>query len=154
MSRNTKAKPHDWAALQAAVREGPELASPDAAHYLRGETSKPPRWWSADYVDALQRALESRDHYELLRMLDAQIPIPPALVPVFADVLRALLDGAAVGRPAELTARDDALIRSWFDFGQAEPAVARSRGVALAELAKHFGVSEATIKRSLARTAP
>jgi len=151
-SSSPKAEPRDWPALLARAREADRQLSPEELDlWRRGILDGTANGWHVDLVHALQRATEGRDHAPLIAWLDAGMPIPGFCAPLIADALRMLANGTAHGRPRELSAADDSMIRWYFDKmtgGTLKRDAVRVR----AELAERFEISEASIRRSLKRT--
>jgi hypothetical protein len=99
----------------------------------------------------MQKALEQRDSGDLLGLLDAGIPLPEALLPALAEVLRDLKYGYATGRGSKLTALDDeSILRTYNRLRKYRTAL--KVGEVHQYLADVKGVSVDTIKRSLKRT--
>jgi hypothetical protein len=162
----------DWPALLQAVREADAAVSPQArALWLRGQGPDPAPGWGPDYLRACQDALEQRKPERLLAMLDAQLPVPPLLLPVVAEVIRDARQGRSNGRASKLTHAEDLLIREIFDRMTTVPHYINRTGEfrpmkpaeAVAEMhAAHFtrkadgteSISIDTLKRSLKRTGP
>ncbi len=143
----------DWPALQAKAIEADRPFDDERLDlWRRGIIDGTANGWHVDLVHALQRAIEARDHAPLIAWLDAGMPVPGFLSPVLAEALRMLAQGTTHGRPRQLTAFDDAQIRWYFDK-MTGGTMKRPPKQIRAELAERFGVSEATIARSLGRTA-
>lgn len=143
----------NWQALQARAREADrQLTAEELDLWRRGILDGTASGWHVDLVRALQRAIEARDHAPLIAWLDAGMPVPGFLAPVLAEALRMLAQGTTHGRPRQLTAFDDTQIRWYFDR-MTGGAMRRAPKQIRAELAERFGVSEATVARSLGRTA-
>ena len=148
--------PSPWAALLADQAPAPEAAraSPDwpalleqARHVDRDATAS---GWNVDLLHALQRAIEGREHAQLLALLDAGLPVPGFMAPLLADAMRAIVRG---GRPKALTAVADTAIRSVFD-ALVHPDVGMSSADAVKQIAAAREVSIDVVRRSLKRTEP
>jgi hypothetical protein len=149
-SRSKRTPSRDWVALHAAVKEASKVSPEAQALWLEGKIPDPSPGWDDDYLHALQRSLEGRDHAPLLQMLDACVPMHPMLLAIVADVIRDAHQGLAIGTPTKLTAHQDSAIRFGFDRSIAHWA--KSKKEARLWLSDLFKVSEDTIKRSLKRT--
>ena len=143
----------DWPRLLAAVSDESGVTPEAQALWLAGRWSDPRPSAGREYLDAMQQALEKRDTGALLAMLDGGMPVPDALLPILAEVIRDLKRGYATGRPKELTALSDETIRQAFDrLRKFDPDT--TVGELHLHLAEIMRVSVDTIKRSLKKTKP
>lgn len=155
MSRDAspRAVAHDWPALLDRARsvEARPLSDEELALWRRGLFDGSASWHATDYVHALQRSIEGRDHVPLRALLAACVPFPAWLGPLVADALRAAEHGSIAGRASRLTALDDAVIRDIHDrlmqHGHARIGDVREF------IAACKGTSVDTIRRSLERAA-
>jgi hypothetical protein len=134
----------DWTDVLARAQalDAP-LSAEELALWKRGLLEGSARMWNAEYVHAVQRAVEGHDREQLDAMLGAEIPIPAFLLPMLASSPQG-------GRPPALTALQDQSLRRWFNH--AVEAMNMSERDAKAWLAKIKRVGVRTISRSLKRT--
>lgn len=96
-----------------------------------------------EYVDALEQAITQREHSALQRLLDDERPVPPWLLPVLADVIRAKTGVGKAGPPRKLLTVDEVII--------ARNIASRRRPMnledAIAAQAVAWNVGEETIRR-------
>jgi hypothetical protein len=136
----------DWNAYLAQARElDRPLTDDELKRWKSGTLDGSARMYNEDYVHAVQKALEGRDSALLESMMEAKIPIPSFLLPAVAKIW--ISKG---GRPAALTAVEDARIR-WF-YNQMTKHLRMEDAVAKQELSRLLGLHKKTIDRSLART--
>src|SRR5690606_39193290 len=92
-SRSDDAPRCDWAALLAEVRDlDAPLTDEQKRLWQLGQYDGEANAWGADYVAALQAAIEGRKPGRLLDLLECEVPIPPMLLPALAAAMRMLLD--------------------------------------------------------------
>jgi hypothetical protein len=142
----------NWSALLKRLRDDEASVTPEAMEiWLRGKWSDPRPRWDVEYLNAMQSALEQRDRGELLKMLDAGVPIiSDALLPLIAEVIRDVLQGRSTGAPIGLTALDDEKVRRLFDWATTHGKMNKTN--ARYWLSEAMLVSVDSIKRSLSRT--
>lgn len=123
-----RARDHDWSALRR------EIATPGFHHP------------SQDYLDALERAIRQREYAPLFALLDHSVPVPPVLLPVLADAIRAIRYGSKA-RPAEFVSADVASVKFVFELLTTMNGLTQE--AALDRLAEDTGRSIDSIKRAL-----
>ena len=151
-SRSDDAPRWDWAALLAEVRDlDAPLTDEQKRLWQLGQYDGEANAWGADYVAALQAAIEGRKPGRLLDLLECEVPIPPMLLPALAAAMRMLLDRSVRGRPARFTVQHDEAIRVEFDL-RTQPPSPENLDAVIQEIADRWDVDARSIKRSLNRT--
>lgn len=108
------------------------------------ESSSPNDGWSVQYAEAIQRSIEQHDHTMLIRLIALGEPIHPAFLPMLADALRAMTQGARPGKPSKLIGYQKQILVA--DLERRAKAMG-SLEAAVAHAANELGMSIDTVRR-------
>lgn len=136
----------DWRALEEAV-EGDNFADIRRMElWEQHEEHRARVGWEPEYVHALQKSIEGKDHERLMELLSSGKALHPLLLPLVSHAMHLMIEKRA-GRSRALTDRQAENVRTYVKMLLAGPVM--GVGDAQGEAAKQWKVSIPTIKRAL-----